>query len=104
MITDLVPLATASGIACLGYQSQGWNLSDGDGAREFTTRIGFELAFGAAPVVQVALSGFDLDQRDSARLSVAPANIGPEGFDLVVRSWDRSRVYGVEVSWIAIGS
>ena len=104
MSTDLIPLATASGIACLGQESEGWNLATGGGVREFSWPIPFELPFGTPPVVQVALSGFDLDQRDSARISVAPTNLTAEGFDLVVRTWEDSRVYGVEASWIAIGS
>ncbi len=104
MSNDLIPIATSSGITCVGHETEDWNLATGEGLREFLWPITFEFPFGAPPVVQLSLSGFDLDQRDSSRISIAPANIGPQGFDLVIRTWENSRVYRVEASWIAIGS
>ncbi|MCB1245621.1 MAG: H-type lectin domain-containing protein, partial [Verrucomicrobiae bacterium] len=68
-----------------------------------TTRIPFEFPFGTTPVIHAGLTGFDLDQRDSARLKLLVTHIDPSGFDLTIRTWADTRVYSVEVSWMAIG-
>jgi len=99
----------ASSVACIGVNSEDWNLSaipvgELDVPRTYNTDIFFPEPFNTVPVVQVALVGFDLDQRDSARLSVAASHITTEGFKLAVTTWMETRVYGVEASWLAIGS
>ena len=54
-------------------------------------------------MVQVAIAGFDIDQRDSARLSVRASAITATGFEIIVQTWQNSRVYKVEISWLAVG-
>ena len=107
--SSLIPLAIASSVTRLSYTTEGWNLSTASGSdesacRRFVKRIEFETPFGSTPVVQAGLAGFDLDQRDSARLKITVQEIDAGGFDLEICSWNGSRVYGVDVSWIAIGS
>ena len=54
-------------------------------------------------MVHVGLSGFDIDNRDTARLTVRARNIGPAGFDLVLATWMGTRVYRADIRWIAPG-
>eukprot|EP01031_Cornospumella_fuschlensis_P003743 gene3743-4677_t len=98
----------ASAVICAGFNSAGWNLvaiPDGqyEAPRTYTVEVVFPEAFTVAPVVHAALSGFDIDQRDSARVSTAVSAITPQGFSLAITTWMGTRVYGVEVSWLAIG-
>lgn len=66
--------------------------------------IAFASRFAAVPVVQLGLSGFDLDQRDSARLTLKAVNITESGFTAVISTWAASRVFAVEFNWLAIGA
>ncbi len=108
MNSDLVPFALASSVVKLNYELEDWNLAEPgepeSEPRAYVYHVDFEVPFQTAPVVQVSLTGFDLDQRDSARLNVESIAIDMYGFDIVVSTWNETRVYGVDVSWIAIGS
>lgn len=105
----IVPWKTASSVFNVGINSAGWNLAevpDGeiDLPRTFVTEVTFLEPFNAAPLVHAAIVGFDLDQRDSARVSVAVTLVTNVGFTLAVTTWRETRVYGVEVSWLALGN
>lgn len=109
MTTSLTPWKAASAVVSLGVETPGWNLAEvveGEphAARTFTTPITFSEPFQFVPVMHSSLVGFDLDQRDSQRVSVAISNTSTTGFDLAVTTWMASRVYSVEVSWLALGS
>jgi len=71
--------------------------------RIFSTHVAFTTAFANIPIVHVSLCGFDIDNRDSARLSVRADVVSPTGFDLHILTWLHSRVYKAEISWIALG-
>lgn len=106
--TTFVPLTMRSAVIELDQSIPNWQLAqpgDGDAAqaREFRTYISFELAFANVPMVHVGLSGFDIDNRDTARLTVRAENIGQAGFDLVLSTWMGTRVYRADVGWIALG-
>ncbi|MCL4103600.1 UNVERIFIED_CONTAM: hypothetical protein GTU68_059679 [Idotea baltica] len=108
MNNELIPVALASSVVKLDHELEDWNLADAgedeSEPREYTHRVVFDVPFKTTPVVQVGLTGFDLDQRDSARLTVGPRAIDSTGFEIAVATWNDTRVYGVDVSWIAIGS
>ena len=67
-------------------------------------KVEFEVAFSAPPVVHLGLTGFDMDQRDSSRLSLTVGEVTAEGFVAKIATWEFSRVYGVEFNWLAIGA
>jgi hypothetical protein len=71
--------------------------------RTFVSNVMFDMPFSNTPIVHVGLSGFDMDQRDSARISVGAEAITSTGFDMRIKTWQNTRVYKVEVSWIALG-
>jgi hypothetical protein len=65
--------------------------------------VPFNAPFANLPMVHVGLTGFDIDNSDTVRLSVRTGEITASGFDLLVLTWLNTRVYKVQVSWIALG-
>jgi len=109
MHTPIIPWKSASAILCVGQDTPGWTLVDvppgaPDVPRTFTFDVKFAESFNSVPLVHAAVSGFDIDHRDTARLSVSVANVTTDGFTLAVVTWRETRVYSVEVSWLVIGN
>ena len=103
------PWQTLAATQGLGVLTPGWNLAEaaGDGEDEcrfFSHAVEFEGSFSGAPVVSLGLTGFDLDQRDSGRLSLKVRDVTSTGFVVDVIAWRGSRVYSVEFSWLAVGA
>lgn len=106
--TTLVPLTMSSAVVVLDQNLPDWPLAQpGEDCatepRSYTTHVAFETPFANIPMVHVGIAGFDIDNRDTARLSVRTGAITATGFDLVVQTWMATRVYQVEVSWLALG-
>jgi H-type lectin domain len=104
----LVPLTVCAARMEIDQHHPGWELAlppsdETAETRTFTTHVVFTSPFANNPIVHVGLCGFDIDNRDSARLSVRAEGISPTGFDLHIITWLNSRVYKAEVSWIALG-
>jgi len=104
-----MPWKTLSSSISVGLGTDGWNLADLnpedlDKPRVFAVEICFATPFVAAPVVHVSLTGFDIDQRHTARISVRAADVTPAGFKLEISTWMDSRIYSVEAAWLAIGA
>lgn len=106
MYSSSLPWKVLSSNASVGVVTEGWNLAEPseEEIRKFIVDVIFDTAFTTVPVVQLGLSGFDIDQRDSARLSVKAEYISEYGFQAVITTWAGTRVYAAEFSWIAIGS
>lgn len=105
----MLPWKSLSASLQVGVLTEGWNLAtpsaDGaDEARTFRFTVYFAAPFEAPPVVQLSLTGFDLDQRDSNRLSLRTADITATGFVAEISTWRETRVYSVEFSWLALGA
>jgi len=105
----LIPLKMASAAITLDEYCEGWELAlflsaPEPAPRSFEHQVRFDAPFSNLPLVQVSLTGFDIDSRDTARLSVHAEEITSEGFKLVIKTWMHTRVYRVDVSWIALGS
>lgn len=108
MFSSAVPWKVLSSNVALSTHTEGWNLAGPELGAEADTRtfifgVIFDAPFSAVPVVQVGLSGFDMDQRDSARLIVRAESITESGFQAVLKTWAGSRVYAAEFNWLAIG-
>lgn len=73
------------------------------GPRECVVPVRFKDVFREAPVVQVALAMWDMDQKTNARADISAENISPSGFDIVFRTWGDTRVARVRASWTAFG-
>jgi len=107
MTTSMLPLSFASGAARFDGSQPGWTLLgpglESGGFRTFTGQIAFERPFSATPIVQVGITGFDIDHRDNARLQVGVVGIDEHGFGVSLRTWWNTRLWSVELSWMAIG-
>jgi len=109
MIASSIPWKVLSSQLGVGILTEGWNLdvadtTAGDESRCFRIEIVFAAPFSAVPVVQLGLTGLDVDQRDSARVSLKATHITETGFQAEVWTWAGSRVYAVEFNWFAIGA
>jgi len=106
MNSPLLPWKTASSTGSVGMVLPDWTLATWVGEdcpeRAYRVPIRFEVAFEVTPVVQVALAGFDHDQRTSGRIRLTVADLTPDGFTLVITTWRDTRVYGVDYSWLAL--
>lgn len=103
----VLPLSFAAGAVRFDDSQPGWALleraPDGDGVRSFTGRVRFDRSFQAPPVVQIGITGFDIDNGDNARLNVNIRDVDVEGFAVELRTWWNSRLWSVDLNWIAIG-
>lgn len=107
--SELIPIKMSSAIVTLDQLTPGWTLADTDEhameqPRRFVSKVTFDTPFSYVPLVQIGITGFDMDHRDSARLSVRADAITASDFDIVVQTWQNSRIYQVEISWLALGS
>lgn len=105
----MLPWKSLSASLQVGILTDGWNLAKpptggADEARVFRYAVYFATPFDAPPVVHLSLTGFDLDQRDSKRLSLRAAEITATGFVAEIATWRDTRVYSVEFSWLALGA
>jgi len=107
--SGLIPLKICSAVVTLDQYQPGWTLAEIEpgkisGRRSFEYYISFAQSFSNVPVVHCGISGFDIDNEDTSRLSVSIAKITQDGFKIVIQTWMHTRVYKVEISWIALGS
>lgn len=103
----MTPMNFLAGTEALGSLSEGWSLDQaphGAPARTFRRRVSFERPFGSIPLVHMGLAGFDISNQDSARITSRVENVSAEGFEIVVAAWLHTRVWRVDVNWLAIGS
>jgi hypothetical protein len=109
MNSPLQPWKSLSASLQVGVLTEGWNLAtppaeSTEESRVFRFTVYFSQPFESSPVVHLGLTGFDLDQRDSNRLSLRVAEITPAGFVAEISTWRDTRVYSVEFSWLALGA
>lgn len=103
----LVPLTMRASVETFNQDTPEWSLAEPgknvEQPRTFRTHIAFGTPYAAIPVVHVALTGFDVDNRHATRLEVSAESITPNGFDLLISTWLDTRVYQVSASWLALG-
>ena len=104
----LIPLKMSAATLRLEQFEEGWTLARFEAAadpepKQYERWVSFDAPFSNVPLVQVGLAGFDIDNRDTARLRVRAERITANGFMLVIETWRHTRIYGVDVSWLALG-
>jgi hypothetical protein len=104
-LAPVLPLKIAAAQVHLDSTLPGWTLLEpqGDAARTYATRVTFERSFRLAPVVQVGISGFDIENADAARTRLRVTSVDETGFGLEVDTWLGTRIWSIDVSWLAIG-
>ena len=75
----------------------------GQGPRLSRTPVRFREGFFAPPVVQVALSMWDISNVATSRVDVQAADITTQGFAIIFRTWGDTKIARVRASWTAIG-
>ena len=76
----------------------------GHGDRESRHLISFKEAFTEAPVVNVSISMWDIDNKHNSRADITAEKVTAKGFHLVFRTWGDTRVARVRADWTAIGA
>lgn len=71
------------------------------GPRTFTAPIAFTKPFPEAPTVTTALTAFDIYNDSNARISVSARNVTAEGFELVLHTWNTTKIWACTVTWMA---
>ncbi len=105
-MSNVAPLSLLSAVVSLDASLHGWSLLEPvpETRRRFCQAVAFERDFSTAPVVQVGLVGIDASKEDNLRVSVRAEEITALGFTLCVETWLNTKIWSVEVSWLAIGS
>jgi hypothetical protein len=101
------PFSFLAGKEVLQAGQEGWSLDQLPVAgedRAMRVRVGFSRSFRGIPLVHLGVTGFDISERDCARLTVTTDNVTTEGFDIVLGTWLNTRLWRVEVSWLALGA
>jgi hypothetical protein len=88
----------------MSSSSPDWSLRTNDGPRRYVHEVVFERAFSGPPVVQLGIVGIDSSKDHNLRLRVHPEAISATRFTIFVETWWETVIYGVDVSWLAIGS
>ena len=83
--------------------ADGGPMWSGNGSRESRSAVVFSEEFRSPPNVMVSLSMWDTSSDHYSRMDVRAESIKAEGFDIVFRTWEDSKIARVRVGWMAIG-
>jgi hypothetical protein len=102
----VAPLTLLSAAVVLDASLEGWSLLElsTDTDRVFRYDVAFSRPFSAPPVVQVGIVGLDVSKDDNVRVRVRARDITETGFTLQAETWLNTKIWSVEVSWLAIGT
>jgi H-type lectin domain len=107
MTAGVLPLSFVAGAVRFDESEPGWTLLDTseepERSRICRRRVNFERGFLSPPVVQIGITGFDIDHRDNARLDVEIVGVDGDGFSVELRTWWNTRLWSVKLNWIAVG-
>ena len=81
----------------------GGDMWTGEGARELRQTVEFSERYMSAPVVNVSISLWDIDQKSNQRTDITAENIRSDQFEIVFRTWGDTRVARIRADWLAIG-
>ena len=104
-MSPIAPFTVLSATVVLGSSLEGWSLLDpsNDADRVFRYPVSFDQAFSAPPVVHIGIVGLDAGKDENLRIRVRAVDISRAGFAIEAATWLNSRLWSVEVSWLAIG-
>jgi hypothetical protein len=71
------------------------------GPRTFTETVVFKDAYVEPPTVVTALTAFDILNDSNARISVSVNNVSATGFELVLHTWNTTKIWACTVTWMA---
>ncbi|MEK0164248.1 H-type lectin domain-containing protein [Phaeobacter sp. JH20_36] len=82
----------------------GGSMWTGTGPRERRREVRFSEPFAELPAVHLSSSLVDIDSGAAIRAELVAEKITHQGFDVVFRTWNDSRVARIRASWLAIGT
>ncbi len=102
----VAPLTLLSAAVVLDTSLEGWSLLEvsADTDRIFRYDVIFSRSFVAPPLVHVGIVGLDVSKEDNVRVRVRARDITGAGFTLQAETWLNTKIWSVEVSWLAIGT
>jgi H-type lectin domain len=103
-MSSIAPLVMLSAVVPMDSSAPDWTLQASTGPRSYSHDVVFAGPFSGPPVVHLGIVGVDSSRDHNLRLRVRAENIAATGFTIVVETWWETVVYGVDVSWLAIGS
>ena len=72
--------------------------------RSVRCTVTFGQTFASPPVVTLALAGFDTFEETGGRVQLRMDGVATDRFNFLVHTWHDSRLWGVWVNWIAVGT
>lgn len=105
-MSGVAPLLLLASVVVLDASLEGWSLLEPTAVAEraFRRHVSFSRPFSAPPVVHVGIVGLDVSKDDNLRVRVRAVDITGTGFTLEAETWLHTRIWSVEVSWLAIGA
>lgn len=105
-MADLVPFTVLSAVASLSSELEGWTLLENanERLRKYRCVVEFEQKFVTAPVVHVGIAALDTSNDANLRVRVRAIDVTTQGFVIEAETWFNSKVWAVDVSWLAIGT
>ncbi len=100
--SHLLGVAQGSELLFSDFEHDG-EMWTGSGPREFRLAVKFPESYARPPVVHVSISMWDMDAGFNQRADISAENIGRDGFDIVFRTWQDSRVARIRADWTALG-
>ena len=97
-----VGVETGTRMLFADYQHDG-AMWAGTGERELRFGIRFSEPFLRPPSVQIGISLWDVANTANHRIDLSAETITAEGFDIVFRTWEDTRVARIRADWMAIG-
>lgn len=76
----------------------------GKGPRVERRQVRFPQSFLTPPVVHVSVSMWDIEGSSNQRADIASDHVTRDGFEVVFRTWDDTRVARIRADWMAIGA
>jgi hypothetical protein len=102
-MSSIAPLVMLSAVVPMDSTAPDWTLQSSTGPRSYAREVAFASPFSAPPVVHLGIVGVDSSRDHNLRLRVRAESITANGFTIVVETWWETAIYGIDVSWLAIG-
>lgn len=74
-----------------------------DGDREVRLKIRFSGSFQTPQHITLGITGMDSSMAQNLRFSLVAEGVTSDGFEIVLKTWDDTKIARASVNWSAIG-
>ena len=87
------------------FTNGGHYMNTGSGERTLEERIYFEEKYENIPHVMASISGLDEGNEDAPtiRIELKVEEIDTSGFNIIIRTWENSKLFNIKVTWTSFG-